>query len=183
MVLVSLLNYFTKKNLVCIYKMRTPVCKDSQRQCLQLTRMETHPLNRLTASARLAVGHIMIVRGGVDSLTSGFELLHSKHYKEVYSQRIFRAVLTFQPQGRQITLPFLWRKGRTTAHQEQNRNLQNERTYRNTLWIHDIKPCFLLPHKQVLEREGKIFSPQVRYRSPPCLSTCSAPATATWILS
>lgn len=46
--------------------------------------METHPLNRLIASARLAIGHITIVCGGVDSLTSGFELLHSKHYKEVY---------------------------------------------------------------------------------------------------
>lgn len=69
--------------------------------------MEAHPVNTLRASVRLAVGRIAIVRGGVDHLTSGFELLHSKHYKEGYSYQTLRAVLTFQPQSRQITLAFL----------------------------------------------------------------------------
>lgn len=69
--------------------------------------MEAHPVNTLTGSVSLAVGRIAIVHGGVDHLTSGFELLHSKHYKEEYSQRTFRTALTFQPQSRQITLAFL----------------------------------------------------------------------------
>lgn len=46
-----------------------------------LTEVETHPLNTLIASMRLAVGHITIVHGGVDGLTSAIELMHSKHYK------------------------------------------------------------------------------------------------------
>lgn len=46
-----------------------------------LAEMETHPLNTLTAIMRLAVGHITIVRGGVDDLTSSTELMQSKLYK------------------------------------------------------------------------------------------------------
>lgn len=89
-VLGSLLDYFTKEKLFCIHKLiRTPVCKDSQRQCLQLTQMETHPRNALTADARLAVGHAAVVRGAVVALTPGFESLHSKHHKD----GVHRAVL------------------------------------------------------------------------------------------
>lgn len=70
--------------------------------------MET--LHTLIGSARLAVGHTTIVRGGVDSLTSGSELLHSKRYKEGYSQSSFRAVLTFHTEQTN-NLSFFMRKG------------------------------------------------------------------------